>query len=284
MTTLNCRVRLRSNRRDIVVNGGVDVACPTLVLREAFCHSAVVRSVRYFLSERPRRMTCLYLPRRNAAYETRMLLTTSLDEVDALLEHGWRRSGNLYLQQTCSECHECVSLRIPVPLFTATRAQRRSLRKCADLRLEVGLPQTDDERVAVYRSWLQMQVRRRGWEECATSTAEYEEKFCAPHRSAREMLYYDGERLVAVGIVDVTPKSFSSVDFFYDPESSTRSLGVASVLRELDMALELGCQYLYLGYRVKQCSALSYKEQFRPHELLSGRPELDEDPRWVPAG
>jgi arginyl-tRNA--protein-N-Asp/Glu arginylyltransferase len=228
-------------------------------------------------------MSCLYLPQRDAAFETRRLATGSLDEVDSLLERGWRRSGDSYLRQTCSECHECVSLRITVAHFAATRSQTRSLRKCADLALRVGVPRVDDDRLGVYRAWLKMQARKRGREESDASTSDYVEQFCAPHRSAREMAYFEGQRLVAVGIVDMTPRSFSSVEFFYHPDSSARSLGVASVLRELDLAHERGCKYLYLGYRVRQCRALSYKEQFTPHELLWGRPELDENPRWVAA-
>ncbi len=137
-------------------------------------------------------MSCMYLPQRDAAFETRRLATASLDDVDSLLEHGWRRSGDSYLRQICSACHECVSLRIPVAHFIATRSQTRALRKCADLALRVGVPRVDDVRLGVYRAWLKMQASKRGWEEGDATTSDYVEQFCAPHQTVREMAFYEG--------------------------------------------------------------------------------------------
>jgi hypothetical protein len=63
-----------------------------------------------------------------------------------------------------------------------------------------------------------------------------------------------------------------------------RTAGGGGSSRQLQqLARELGCQHMYLGYRVDGCPSLTYKGMFRPHELLMGRPALDEEPVWLEA-
>jgi arginine-tRNA-protein transferase len=71
------------------------------------------------------------------------------------------------------------------------------------------------------------------------------------------------------------------VYFFYDPQYARRSLGVANVLRQVDLARARGIPYVYLGFRILACQSMRYKADFRPHELLVGRPGDAETPRWV---
>lgn len=48
----------------------------------------------------------------------------------------------------------------------------------------------------------------------------------------------------------------------------------------VEAARELGCQHVYLGYRVQGCASLVYKGQFQPHEVLVGRPATHEPAIW----
>src|SRR5207253_563491 len=104
--------------------------------------------------------------------------------------------------------------------------------------------------------------------------------FSEPHPCAREMAYYDGERLVAIGLVDETPHALSSIYFFYHPDQRPLGLGIASVLFEVEYAHERGLDHVYLGYRVRGCPSTSYKSQFQPHDLLVERPAFDEPAAW----
>lgn len=225
---------------------------------------------------------CAYLPGRASCTEYRLMLDVSPAELDALLEHGWRRFGPSYFQPVCAGCVECVSLRIPVAGFRPTKSQRRALRKCAGLRVVVGAPRVDAERLALYAAWHAEREAARGWRPNAVDEENYRMSFCFPHPCAREMAYYDGSRLVAVGIVDETPRALSSTYFFRHPDCAGLSLGTASVLFEMDWARRRGLAHLYLGYRVQGCPSVAYKERFGPHELLQGRPRLDERAVWMP--
>lgn len=224
---------------------------------------------------------CPYLPGLEATTDCRILTEVSLLEHERLIERGWRRFGLQYFRPECARCDACVSLRVPVATFCPTKSQRRAARKCAHLRIEVGPPQITKERLALFAAWHAMREGMRGWKPTAMNAEEYTATFCPPNLSAWEMSYYEGERLVAVGIVDVTVKALSSVYFYYHPDVAPYSPGVASVLFEVELARQRGCEYVYLGYRVLGCPSTAYKAQYGPHELLVGRPRFDEAPVWV---
>jgi len=225
---------------------------------------------------------CPYLPDAQSVMESRIMLDVTPTELDTLLVHGWRRFGPTYFRPRCSPCQACVSLRIPVDTFVPTRSQKRAYKKCGGIQVRVGVPRVTSERMALYHAWHASRERVRGWNEDQLDEEQYALQFCFPHPSARELAYHDGDRLIGVGIVDETPTALSSVYFYFDPAYARLSLGVASVLFEVEHARRRGRSHLYLGYRVRECPSLQYKGTFGPHELLLDRPELQDEPRWVP--
>ncbi|MBI5497246.1 MAG: arginyltransferase [Deltaproteobacteria bacterium] len=225
---------------------------------------------------------CTYLPGLEAVMETRVMLEVSAAELDALLARGWRRFGPTYFRPRCRACAECVSLRVPVNTFAPTHSQLRALRKCRDVEVHVGVPRVDTERMDLYHRWHAMREADRGWTGDTVTHEQYAMQFCFPHPAAREMTYRLDGKLIGVGIVDETPAALSSVYFYFDPQHRRLSLGVASALLEIAHAQRRGRRWLYLGYRVQACPSLQYKGTFGPHELLVGRPEPDDEPRWVP--
>jgi leucyl-tRNA---protein transferase len=227
---------------------------------------------------------CGYLSDREATMEYRVMTEVSPGELEWMLVRGWRRFGHLYFRPACPSCAECVSLRIPVDQFTPTKSQRRARRRCKHLRVVTRPPVVDEERLALYHAWHQMRETTRGWRVSRIGVEEYTRTFAEPHPCALEMDYYDGDRLVGVGLIDETPSTLSSIYFFYHPDVQDLGLGVASVLFEMEYAKQRGLTHLYLGYRVRECPSTAYKSQFRPHDLLAARPAFHEAPAWRTAG
>jgi arginyl-tRNA--protein-N-Asp/Glu arginylyltransferase len=224
---------------------------------------------------------CAYLAGLPAKLDVRLLTDVSPEETERLIERGWRRFGPEYFRPICRGCIECISLRVPVREFHISKSQRRVARRCARVRVEIGSPRADAERVALYRKWHSAREQTCGWQENPLDEEGYRRQFCFPHSCGREMSYWIGERLAGVGLVDQMPESISSTYFYFDPDYSRLSLGVFSALCEISLAARLGKSYLYFGYRVLGCKSLVYKSGFRPHELLAGRPEEGESPVWV---
>ncbi len=225
---------------------------------------------------------CPYLPGLNSTTETLLMTGVSPLELERLLERGWRRFGPVYFRPVCAECAECVSVRIPVEGFTPSSNLKRVMKRAAHLRVQVGVPEVDDVRLALYRRWHLSREEERGWKPDRIGAESYAMQFCFPNPAAREFSYWDGDELVAVGIADETPHAISAVYCYHDPERAPLSLGTYNVLRTVEYAREKGLAHVYLGYCVDGCASLRYKARFRPQERLAPGGD-NEAPRWVAA-
>lgn len=225
---------------------------------------------------------CSYLPDRNARLETRVLLDVTPAELEHLLARGWRRFGPLYFRPVCEPCRECVSLRIPLDQWSPSRSQRRALRHLSRLRVEVARPSVDEVRLALYRRWHSLREHDRGWKPSPLDAESYGLEFAFAHPSGRELAWYDGDRLLAVSLVDETPSAASAVYFYYDPELVPHSPGVANIAWTAQWAKDRGRRHLYLGFRVLGCASMGYKARVAPQELLHGSVGLEAVPHWVP--
>jgi arginyl-tRNA--protein-N-Asp/Glu arginylyltransferase len=228
---------------------------------------------------------CQYLPARQATTDTRIVVGDTAEELEAMLIRGWRRFGPVQFRPACATCGECVPLRIPVADFRPSRSQRRAARACAGLRVVIGPPRVDEERLALYRVWHRSREQARQWAPSELDARDYRLQLAFPHPAARELAYYDDApgppaRLVGLATCDETPRAWNATYFFYDPAYARRSIGVANILRQIDVARARGIPHVYLGFRVLACQSMRYKAAFRPHELLQGRPGFDEEPQW----
>jgi arginine-tRNA-protein transferase len=223
---------------------------------------------------------CAYLPDQSAQLENRLMLDVSPEELQHLLERGWRRFGAVYFRPACAACTRCLPTRVPTARYVPTRSQARALKRAAHLRVEVGPPKVDEARLRLHDLWHQERVLRRGWTPSSITEREYFETFAFPHPCVREVALWDEDRLVGLGIADVTPEAWSAVYFFYDPSDRRLSLGTANVALQIELARERGIPYVYLGYRVDGCASLRYKGAFQPQERLVGRPDLPERAVW----
>lgn len=228
---------------------------------------------------------CVYLSEARAKQDVRVMIDVTPEEYEEMLVRGYRRFGPVYFRPACEGCSECVSIRIPTLAFEPSKAQRRAAKACRGLRIEVARPTVDDTRLALFAKWHAAREETRGWDPSPTDRQSYFQSFAYPHPSAREVGFYDDEadgKLVGVGLADETPTAWSAVYFFYDPDYAKRSLGVANVFVQVEIARSRGIPYVYLGYRVEGCPSLRYKSSYRPHELLVGRPDPAEEPVWLP--
>jgi arginyl-tRNA--protein-N-Asp/Glu arginylyltransferase len=216
---------------------------------------------------------CGYLPERNARsafVDPAFPLSDTL--YGALLDQGFRRSGNYAYRPMCLQCRSCRSVRLATEQFAADRSQRRCLRRNADLQLRV-VTRLDEEHFALYRRYLTARHAGGGMDPedgeafreflgCAWGHTEFWE-----YRRASELL--------CVSVVDRVPNGFSAVYTFYAPEHPARSLGTYAILRQVEQARLQGLPYLYLGYWVPESEKMDYKRRFQPLQVL-------QHDGWVP--
>lgn len=219
--------------------------------------------------------SCPYLPGRVARLPLyRQLEPLSPEQTDASLAQAERRVGQSLYRVACPTCAACKGIRILVGDFVPTRSQARVARRWRRLgerlRIEVGVPRVDDERVDLYNR--HKVERGLGEHDDLIDLAGYGAWLVQSCVQTVEMTYrIDGE-LVGVGILDLGATSSSSVYFYFDPspEIARLSPGVYSVLREIAWAREQGRRHHYLGLYVADCAELSYKANYYPHERRIG--------------
>jgi arginine-tRNA-protein transferase len=209
---------------------------------------------------------CAYLPGRvsesRALWAERMAPAVYHKFMDA----GFRRSGKLLYQPVCRGCRACVSIRVPVDQFRPSKSQRRCRRRNEDLAVTVGEPVATDEKYDLYRRYVVDRHHRPAEEE---DRGTFERFLYDSPVDTLEFGYRDTSgRLLAVGLCDVSPRSLSSVYFYFDPDESRRGVGTFGALYEIETAARLGVPHYYLGYWVDGCAAMEYKADFRPAEVL----------------
>lgn len=224
---------------------------------------------------------CSYLPDQTAALEYRLYRTLTATQYSQLLGRGWRRMGTHFFRPRCPACTQCVSLRVDVAAFQPSKSQRRCWQKNQEIETVVERPEVSSEQIALYNAYHADMHARRGWPNRETSPSEYFEGFLAgPWDFPFEIRYLAEGQLVGLGLIDVVPDAISSIYFYHAPELRSRALGTFSILREIELARELGKRWLYLGYWVSGCQSMAYKNQFGPHELLSAYVADKDSPVW----
>jgi leucyl-tRNA---protein transferase len=188
---------------------------------------------------------------------------------DSLSRQGFRRSQNVLYRPSCNECSACLSARIPVREFEASRSQKRVVRRNGHLVREASSPWASEEQFDLFRRYLDSRHADGGMADMDIFefAAMVEE---TPVRS-RVVEYYEGEgrdrELVAVCLTDVLADGLSLVYSFFDPERAKTSLGTYVILDHIDLARSSGLDYVYLGYWVPGSRKMDYKARFRPLEI-----------------
>lgn len=211
---------------------------------------------------------CGYLPKRLSRSAFVAPHTPLTGEVyGALIANGFRRSGDYAYRPACQACKSCVPVRVPVASFTPNRAQRRCLKRNADLAFE-RRRSLDEEHFALYRRYL---LARHPFGGMDADDAKAFHEFLGSSWGVTEFwCFRDEKQLRMVAVVDRLPTGLSAVYTFYDPDLPQRSLGTYAVLRQLAEARQLGLEHLYLGYWVAGSATMDYKRGFAPLELFDG--------------
>jgi len=221
---------------------------------------------------------CPYLPGKEERKVFTHLVGERAPELNDLLTHGgFRRSQSIAYRPACESCRACVSVRVVVDAFRATRSMRRVLDFNADLVGEMRIPVPTSEQYSVFRGYLDSRHRDGGMADMTvldyammvedshveTRIIEYRRRGPDTHVTGR-----GAGALLGVALTDVLGDGLSMVYSFFDPDASARSLGTFMILDHIARARRLGLSFVYLGYWVKGSKKMDYKGRFLPQERL----------------
>jgi arginyl-tRNA--protein-N-Asp/Glu arginylyltransferase len=182
-----------------------------------------------------------------------------------LLKHGFRRSGNDVYVPQCPHCSACIPARIPVSRFKPDRQQKRCLKKNAETRI-VTKPAVFEQNH--YGMYLRYQNSRHAEGSMAHANPDEYIDFLASEWCDTFFAEFliNGE-LSALAVVDRFAHAWSAVYTFFDPKFTDFSPGVYAVLWQIEEARKQQCDFLYLGYWIKNCRKMVYKSTYQPLQV-----------------
>ncbi len=204
---------------------------------------------------------CSYLPGREARTEFVFAGRVRAAMYGRLLARGFRRSGHMIYRPNCAGCRECQPIRALTESFRPDRSMRRNWRTNQDLVARIAQPRLSAEKRDLYARYLSVRHDKE-------SSEGLDDFLYATPVDSLEIEFRLNGTLVGVAIADVVPTGLSAVYTYFEPQLASRGLGTFAVLWQINFCRERRRPHLYLGYFVRDCRKMNYKNRFVPHEIL----------------
>jgi len=201
-------------------------------------------------------------------------------------EAGFCRFNSQFYIHKCHDCNQCKAIRISVNSFSPSKSQRHAWNRNQDLEVTfVAEPEkyVTEEKVFMLREYDYFHNKDSG---TPKKTMEEARNLLAEMNSGYpgiwNMEYRLNGKLIGVAVIDFTTDDESQVNticsnyFYYDTseEVRKRSLGVFSVLKEIELCQKMNVPYYYLGLYLADCRKMNYKANYKPYELFV-------DGKWI---
>jgi arginine-tRNA-protein transferase len=192
-------------------------------------------------------------------------------QLDQLLASGWRHFGTRFFRYNLGfyerEIRLVIPLRIELKGFSLSKSQRRIVRKNHDLQIFIRPIKISDEKETLFER------HKQRFKEGVPDSLE---DFLSPDAAnvpceAKEICVYDNEKLLAASFFDVGERAISGVYAMFEPTENWRSLGIYTMLLEIEYACENHKNFYYQGYAYEGHSFYDYKKRFGNLEIYDWR-------------
>ncbi len=211
----------------------------------------------------------------------------SPSRLDKYLAGGWFRSGNILhrSQVSCIEgdVFSVVNIRVLLKDYVLKKRFRKLLNKNNKrFRISIQKAVIDKQKDALYQ---QHKHRFKGF-----IFDNLYQGLIGPFGDTifdtYELTVYDGSKLVAASFFDIGKNSMASLLGLFDDDYRSYSLGVYTMLLEIQHALSLNKKYYYPGYILKEHKGFDYKLRLGNIQYYNWRGrwqpfEKIEQERWV---
>lgn len=186
--------------------------------------------------------------------------TLSPDRLDRYLADGWFRGANMLCrsQLVCFEedLYSVMNIRLNLKNFDFKKSLRKlNNRNGRIFQVEIGPASVNEAKERLYQG---QKHRFKGFIFNTLSQFLYSDYWQSVFETY-EVCVYDGDRLVAVSYFDVGKESIASILGLHDPEYQKYSLGMYTMLLEVQFALDAEMQFFYPGYVLDNYPKFDYK-------------------------
>ncbi|MEH0154870.1 hypothetical protein V6R21_12065 [Limibacter armeniacum] len=214
----------------------------------------------------------------NMVFEFDMPDECSGEVLDQYLQSGWFRDGSLMSRYELihfrNNIYSVAPLRANLETFSFSKNQRKLLRKSETFQKiirPVTFSESKEEMYQVHRERFKSnnspKTLRSYFLEEGSNTSPFE---------TWELELYHNEQLVGVSFFDMGKDSICSILAIFHPEFEKKSLGITTMLLEVELALAQGKKYYYPGYVLDSPSVFDYKRRLDALEFYNWSNE------WLP--
>jgi len=208
---------------------------------------------------------CSYLPNQKATTmfaDPKAIITNSV--YSQLSELGFRRSGDHYYRPHCTDCNACTPIRVPVSDFKASRSQKRILKKNCAIKSQIMSPDFHEDHYLLYEKYIN---KRHSDGDMYPPSRDQYRSFLVECQANTQFVEFSLEgQLCGIAVTDQLGDGLSAIYTFFDPAHTDLSIGTYAILWQINETIRRQQKYLYLGYFIKQCRKMTYKNQFKPFE------------------
>ncbi|GJM33199.1 MAG: hypothetical protein DHS20C18_22000 [Saprospiraceae bacterium] len=184
------------------------------------------------------------------------------EELDSYLAKGWYRMGQTIFTThfLCfdDQFYSAIWVRLPLVDYKFSKSLRKLLRQNdAKFQTKFRRANFNDEKeklYQVYRATFPGLLAPSLKDSLLDGDGEESNVF-----DTYEVAIYDGDRLIAFSFFDLGNKSVASIIGVYDPEYQKHSLGLFTMIKEIQYTQEKKLQYYYPGYIVPGYARFDYK-------------------------
>ncbi len=195
--------------------------------------------------------------------------TLTPQALDDYLAKGWYRMGQgIY---TChflffeENLYSPIWIRLPLAGYEFRKGLRKLRRKVHDkFRVVVRPGFIDEEKNALFEEFRYDFKGKLEW----TLKLSLLDNGDTNIFDTWEVAVYDGQKLIAFSFFDLGETTMASIKGVYDPLYAQYSLGLFTMLEEIDFGMRRGLQYFYPGYVIPGYERFDYKLRVGTPEVL----------------
>lgn len=185
-------------------------------------------------------------------------------DVDDYWAHGWTKTNTVFKRedstQFCDErFHRIFPTRYRLKEFRLSKSLRRVIKRNSDLRCIVRPLRVTREKSALYEKH-DKRFSDYVWQPLHVLYPR--PSYSWDLTQLMEACVFNDEKLIACSIFQKAKYSVSSDLAFWDPDYYSRSLGILTVLLEMQYAARKGLEFYYLTSYLKQDSLYQYALRF----------------------
>ena len=186
-----------------------------------------------------------------------------------LASNGFRRVENWMYRPVCDNCSACKSYRVNIKDFELSKSLKRVSKNLKGISYKIIKNTATTEHYKLFKKY---QFKRHpGGSMSDMDQNEFISMIeTSPIKTKLMEFRDDSKNIVGVLLLDIDNINLSAVYSFFDPKLDKSGMGNYMVTQCLLFGKKNKYKYLYLGYYISEISSMSYKNRFKPGQILDG--------------